>query len=296
MLFYAFLVVLFVDLQSNDTFYIIFVPAQVDGEENGRSRRQNRKNINYAELNEVYLPPLSPSEEVGRRKGRNSERTSTKRGLYSTIQTDYLAPRVWTSNRRGRGSSPKVDTVEKGEERIKKEEKGEEKWKEEEEGSECEMEDTGVVDTQSVSLTPTTCSGSDFAAEASVMQPSSLDKGSRDLFCHEDNNVMAGRSSLSPSFFLCRGSVAHGFNGAMLNNTSSTSRQLGHQEGRDSEASGGLGQVTTNESAEVHRSEEELHDHHPHQNFNHNSSTHALSGMDPSVNADGSTFSTSLAS
>ena len=85
--------------------------VQDDGEEKGRSRRQNRKKINYAELNDVYLPPLSPRELVGRRKRTSSELASTRRSMYSYIQEDYLAPRVRTFSRRFRGPSPKLEAV-----------------------------------------------------------------------------------------------------------------------------------------------------------------------------------------
>ncbi len=70
---------------------------QEEGEEEGRSRRRNRKEINYAELNDLYLPPLSP-EQLGGRESRKVKKPS--RNMFDYVQDDYLAPRVRSSNRR----------------------------------------------------------------------------------------------------------------------------------------------------------------------------------------------------
>ena len=78
----------------------------------GRKSRRSRKEVNYAELNDVYLPPLGPQDYVGAELGTGSAvplSVRTRRMDYY-IQEDYLAPRVRTSTRRFRGS-PEADVL-----------------------------------------------------------------------------------------------------------------------------------------------------------------------------------------
>ena len=85
---------------------------QDDGAEEGRSRRRNRKEINYAELNDFYLPPLRSTELVGGKERRALAHQDKTRNMFDYIQEDYLAPRVRSSNRRRlKEASPELDVV-----------------------------------------------------------------------------------------------------------------------------------------------------------------------------------------
>lgn len=75
--------------------------------------------MNYAELNDVYLPPLGPDDVVGRGEESGHYRsvgTRRKRIDDSYIQQDYLAPRVRNTSRRFRGQLPELATVKETEE------------------------------------------------------------------------------------------------------------------------------------------------------------------------------------
>lgn len=94
-------------------------------EEGGGSRpKRNRKEVNYAELNDVYLPPLGPKDIVGRDvTSHRSTGTRSKRNTDYYIQEDYLAPRVRNTSRRLRGHPLALETVEmeKGQDELSKE-------------------------------------------------------------------------------------------------------------------------------------------------------------------------------
>jgi len=96
---------------------------QDDGSEEGRSRRSNRKDINYAELNDFYLPPLRSTEVVGNKESRMPTRRDKIRSRFEYIHEDYLAPRVRSSNRRRlKEASPELEVViEQEEEEVEKE-------------------------------------------------------------------------------------------------------------------------------------------------------------------------------
>lgn len=66
--------------------------------------------MNYAELNDVYLPPLGPRDIVGMDENVTAApmRTRARRANDYYIQEDYLAPRVRNSSRRFRGTCSPV--------------------------------------------------------------------------------------------------------------------------------------------------------------------------------------------
>ena len=71
--------------------------------DDGRRSRRSRKDVNYAELNDVYLPPLGPQDLVGNETAPSmpSTRSRARRNdVY--IQEDYLAPRVRSTSSRRR--------------------------------------------------------------------------------------------------------------------------------------------------------------------------------------------------
>lgn len=68
----------------------------------GRSRR-SRKEINYAELNDVQLPPLGRGDYVGC-EWSSAPIAKRKITRQEYIYDDYLAPRIRSSTRRFRGS------------------------------------------------------------------------------------------------------------------------------------------------------------------------------------------------
>ena len=100
--------------------------------------------MNYAELNDVYLPPLGPRDIVGRDAMLDPAPMRTRRAAAAAtqqyyIQEDYLAPRVRSNtSRRYRGNSPALEPLQ--------EEAAEEEAEEEEEGEEGEGEATTTKD------------------------------------------------------------------------------------------------------------------------------------------------------
>ncbi|XP_064394220.1 remodeling and spacing factor 1-like [Halichondria panicea] len=74
-----------------------------DEEDVSRRSRRSRKEINYAELNDVHLPPLGRSDYVGYDWSAPPV-TRRNRVGQEYIHDDYLAPRVRNSTRRYRGS------------------------------------------------------------------------------------------------------------------------------------------------------------------------------------------------
>lgn len=81
-------------------------------EEEGSRSRRSRKTVNYAELNDFYLPPLGPGDIVGREEvGSRPQPTRKRRIDDSYIQQDYLAPRVRSTARRFRGQLPGLETL-----------------------------------------------------------------------------------------------------------------------------------------------------------------------------------------
>lgn len=70
--------------------------------DDGRRSRRARKSVNYAELNDVYLPPLGPQDFVGGEAVplAPGTRSRTRRNNDVYIQEDYLAPRVRSTTRR----------------------------------------------------------------------------------------------------------------------------------------------------------------------------------------------------
>ncbi len=77
---------------------------QEEGEEDvSRRSRRSRKEINYAELNDVQLPSLGPRDLVGS-DWNSSPVAKRKRTRQEYVYDDYLAPRIRNSTRRFRGS------------------------------------------------------------------------------------------------------------------------------------------------------------------------------------------------
>ena len=72
--------------------------------DDGRRSRRARKTVNYAELNDVYLPPLGPQDFVGGVAVPSAAVGTRSRGRRNDvyIQEDYLAPRVRSTSTRRR--------------------------------------------------------------------------------------------------------------------------------------------------------------------------------------------------
>lgn len=84
----------------------------------GRRSRRARKEINYAELNDVYLPPLGPGDQVGREAKTSLRITRSMKDDY--IHQDYLAPRVRNNSRQYRPTD--LETLK--EEQVEEEREG----------------------------------------------------------------------------------------------------------------------------------------------------------------------------
>lgn len=85
--------------------WINFFPSQEDGQEEvGRRSRRSRKEINYAELNDIQLPPLGRRDYVGNSDWSPPPVTKRRRIREEYIHEDYLVPRIRSSTRRFRRS------------------------------------------------------------------------------------------------------------------------------------------------------------------------------------------------
>ena len=105
---------------------MLFLILFQDTDDGGRRSRRSKKTVNYAELNDIYLPPLGPQDYVGA-DGKippagaslPGTRSRTRRNdVY--IQEDYLAPRIRTTSARRRWRETEEEE-EGGEELIKEE-------------------------------------------------------------------------------------------------------------------------------------------------------------------------------
>ena len=132
--------------------------APLQDADDGRRSRRARKSVNYAELNDVYLPPLGPQDFVGGEAAPSAPgtRSRTRRNIDTYIQEDYLAPRVRSTSTRRRWR----ESQEEGEEEIIAREEEEGKL-EEENGtsySSSDLRGHGSKRNGSTSLSPDTCS------------------------------------------------------------------------------------------------------------------------------------------
>lgn len=212
-----------------------------------------------------------------------------KKSVYSCIQQDYLAPRVWTnSSRRFRGHSPELDVVveeevkpleaeevvtekmgRKDEETEKRERVEVEEDSEQEEDGEGEKEEEGD-EGKGTSLIPRiyTVSGVDVVR----IKTSILGERSHDLMCHKNSYSDYFMSSHSSSSSSCNNSVEHDFNEAAGNGSSvhSTKGPLPfgnvREEGREKLVSGSIWHTVEemDESTETHSLEEQTYDYLPH--------------------------------
>lgn len=86
-----------------------------DADDGGRRSRRSRRDVNYAELNDVYLPPLGPLDIVGNQTitAIPSTRSRARRNDVYT-QDDYLAPKVRSTSSRRRWRHIEDDKEENG--------------------------------------------------------------------------------------------------------------------------------------------------------------------------------------
>ena len=86
--------------------------------DDGRRSRRSRKDVNYAELNDVYLPPLGPQDYVGNEAVVPTVPSTRSRARRNDvyIQEDYLAPRVRSTSSRRRWRDLEEDNTSQEEE------------------------------------------------------------------------------------------------------------------------------------------------------------------------------------
>lgn len=87
------------------TFFIMCLFQNADDGTGERRSRRSRKDVNYAELNDIYLPPLGPQDLVGNHAIPATAVPGTRSRMRRNdvyIQEDYLAPRVRSTSARRR--------------------------------------------------------------------------------------------------------------------------------------------------------------------------------------------------
>ena len=96
--------VLWAHVYGNYSLITVSSHTPLQDADDGRRSRRARKSVNYAELNDVYLPPLGPQDFVGGETVPSAPgtRSRMRRNDDVYIQEDYLAPRVRSTSTRRR--------------------------------------------------------------------------------------------------------------------------------------------------------------------------------------------------